>query len=346
MGFRFFRRMKIAPGVSLNLSKSGGSFSLGPRGAKLTLGSRGGRATVGLPGTGLFYTTTLGTGRSKRQPSTRPSVPAVRPQDRLTLSFFQRWFIPNDEKAFVDGCRELALGDEEKAYEYLCQAVHLPDGAFLAGFLSLKKGLYDTAIEYLTIEPRRETELGRYFSKYGISGTINLPITEEVSANVGPDVRGVLLGLAEAYQRLERLPEAITCLRRLNRLEPDDVVVKLSLAEALSDTKADGDVSAFQEVIRLGEGIENESPFHAALLLYKARALRGLGLLDAARELLSALLRRKKDRADEFLRAVRYERVLVYEELGERRLARVELEKLYAEAPDYQDVAERLGIAR
>ncbi|MCL4424667.1 MAG: hypothetical protein M1299_09355 [Firmicutes bacterium] len=56
-------------------------------------------------------------------------------------------------------------------------------------------------------------------------------------------------------------------------------------------------------------------------------------------------MRRKKDRADEFLRAVRYERVLVYEELGERRLARAELEKLYAEAPDYQDVAERLGLA-
>ncbi|MCL4425804.1 MAG: DUF4236 domain-containing protein [Firmicutes bacterium] len=74
MGFRLF---KIAPGVSLNLSKSGGSLSLGPRGAKLTLGSRGGRATVGLPGTGLFYTTTLGTGRSKRQPSTKPSVPTV-----------------------------------------------------------------------------------------------------------------------------------------------------------------------------------------------------------------------------------------------------------------------------
>ncbi len=36
MSFRFFRRMKIAPGISLNLSRSGPSLSLGPRGAKLT----------------------------------------------------------------------------------------------------------------------------------------------------------------------------------------------------------------------------------------------------------------------------------------------------------------------
>jgi len=44
MAFRFWRRIKIAPGVTLNLSKSGGSLSFGPRGAKFTVGSRGKRA--------------------------------------------------------------------------------------------------------------------------------------------------------------------------------------------------------------------------------------------------------------------------------------------------------------
>jgi len=64
MSFRFWRCIRIAPGVTLNLSKSGGSLSFGPRGAKFTIGPRGGRATVGIPGTGLFYTTTLLSGRS------------------------------------------------------------------------------------------------------------------------------------------------------------------------------------------------------------------------------------------------------------------------------------------
>lgn len=58
MGFRFRRTLKIAPGVKLNLSKSGPSLSLGPRGAKYTTGPRGDRATVGIPGTGLSYTST------------------------------------------------------------------------------------------------------------------------------------------------------------------------------------------------------------------------------------------------------------------------------------------------
>ncbi|MDI9385547.1 MAG: DUF4236 domain-containing protein, partial [Verrucomicrobiota bacterium] len=41
MGFRFQKRIRLFPGVTLNLSKSGGSLSLGPRGAKLNLGPRG-----------------------------------------------------------------------------------------------------------------------------------------------------------------------------------------------------------------------------------------------------------------------------------------------------------------
>ena len=62
---------------------------------------------------------------------------------------------------------------------------------------------------------------------------MSLPITDEVSAHVGPDLRGVLLGLVEVYQRQERWEDAIACLERLKQLEPDDVVVKLFLAELL-----------------------------------------------------------------------------------------------------------------
>ncbi|MCU1317498.1 MAG: hypothetical protein JWN63_2820 [Candidatus Acidoferrum typicum] len=58
MGFRLSRRIRLFPGVRLNVSKSGVSASLGRRGAWLTVGPRGTRATVGLPGTGVSYTTT------------------------------------------------------------------------------------------------------------------------------------------------------------------------------------------------------------------------------------------------------------------------------------------------
>lgn len=55
MGLRFQRRKKILPGVTLNLSKRGGSASVGPRGAKLNVGARGLTATASLLETGLAY---------------------------------------------------------------------------------------------------------------------------------------------------------------------------------------------------------------------------------------------------------------------------------------------------
>ena len=275
--------------------------------------------------------------------SVAPALPSVRAEDRLTLGFFKRLVTPDDEESLVDGCRELVLGNEDKALQHLEQAAHLADGAYLAGFLTLKKEQLTEAADYLAMAAEKHNRLGRYFSKYGISAVMSLPITGEVSAHVGPDLRGVLLGLVEVYQRLERWQDAIACLERLRRLEPDDVVVKLSLAELLLDAHP-GDKKVCQKVVRLVEGIENETPIHAALMLYKAKALRHLGLATAARDTLTAALRRKKGRSEELLKALRYERALVYEDLGQHRRSRSELEKLYAEAPDYEDVAIRLGL--
>ena len=59
MSLRLHGRLRLAPGISLNLGKSGlTSLSFGARGAHYTVGRRGPRATIGLPGTGLSYTMT------------------------------------------------------------------------------------------------------------------------------------------------------------------------------------------------------------------------------------------------------------------------------------------------
>ncbi len=301
---------------------------------------------MGVPGTGLFYTTTFpdgARGDRRRASGAAPDAPAVRPEDRLTLGFFKRLVTPDDEEAFVDGCRELALGNEDKALEHLHKATHLADAAYLAGFLALKRERLPEAVEHLAAAAERPRRLGTLFSKYGLTATLSLPITDEVTAHVGADLRGVLLGLVEVYQLLERWADAIACLERLRRLEPDDVVVKLSLAELLLTSHPD-DQAVCRRIVRLAEGVANETAVHAALLLYKARALRGLGLPVAARDTLTTALRRRKERPDELLRALRYQRARVYDDLGQTRRARGEFEKLYAEDPDYEDVARRLGL--
>lgn len=56
MGLRFQKRIKIFPGVYINLSKSGVSASVGGHGATVNVGADGRRMiTLGIPGTGLSY---------------------------------------------------------------------------------------------------------------------------------------------------------------------------------------------------------------------------------------------------------------------------------------------------
>jgi Protein of unknown function (DUF4236) len=61
MGFRFQRRIRIAPGVRLNLSKSGIGASVGRTGLRLGMAAKRKKYfSVGLPGTGLSYRTFFG----------------------------------------------------------------------------------------------------------------------------------------------------------------------------------------------------------------------------------------------------------------------------------------------
>ena len=55
-GVRFQKRIKILPGVTINLSKSGVSTSLGGHGATVNVGTSGQRTfSLSIPGTGLSY---------------------------------------------------------------------------------------------------------------------------------------------------------------------------------------------------------------------------------------------------------------------------------------------------
>jgi hypothetical protein len=55
VSWRFQKRRKLLPGVTLNLGKRGAGVSAGPRGAKVSVGRRGLGVTLSLLGTGLAY---------------------------------------------------------------------------------------------------------------------------------------------------------------------------------------------------------------------------------------------------------------------------------------------------
>jgi len=41
---------------------------------------------------------------------------------------------------------------------------------------------------------------------------------------------------------------------------------------------------------------------------------------------------------------IRYELALVYDRIGRKKLARSQLEKIYAQSPDYEDIAKCLSL--
>lgn len=368
MGFRFFKRIRIAPGVTLNLSRSGGSISVGPRGAKITVGPTGTRATAGIPGTGLFYTKRIDAPPSRnRTRSTTPRMRSGRGEqdapvsrtskdagtgDRLELTFLDRLRLPRAEESFVDALRAIARGDLDQGLQFAEQAAEdreEADGCYLAGSTALALGDRAKADAFFRMAFVRRHALGRWFARHEVSAESDLPITDHVVARITADERGVLLVLAELAQERGAVTEARDLVERLYQAQPSDVAVRLSLAELIVDQASEGSVEATDEwtrVVALAGEVANESALHAGLLLQKAVALRRLGMPGAARDVLTGLLRRTRDRDAEFLRAVRYERALAYEDLGRAAQARRDLETIFAEAPDHEDVAVRLGISK
>lgn len=100
MGFRFYRRIQIVPGVRLNFGTRGVSASFGHRGAWLTVGQHGRRrATLGFPGSGLYYTQQVGSGSSSARPAKAPS--ALRTLGIILLViFFGPWIVGGIIAAF------------------------------------------------------------------------------------------------------------------------------------------------------------------------------------------------------------------------------------------------------
>ena len=168
--------------------------------------------------------------------------------------------------------------------------------------LLLKREQFLKAEEYLKAAGVKKEELGQSFERYEVLAAVALAITDEVAAIIEPDVRGLLLAMVELYQLQGRPKDAVKVLRLLYRRDPDDIVVRLSLAELLVEES--GSKRSCEHVLRLSKGVTNESEIHAGLLLYKAKALRKMGLLTAARETITAALRRKKDRSNDLLVAL------------------------------------------
>ena len=339
MGLRFFRRMKLAPGLTLNMSRSGPSFSFGPRGMKYTVGPRGTRKTFGLPGTGLYYTTSSGWGGGSQR-SSGPQQPQ-NPSSAPDLGFFRRMFTPPEEKQLVDGLKLFLAGDTAKAYTVFDANGSLPDAVFMHGFLALGRGDHAEAEHCLLRCRQANADLGKAIGKYMQQFTLSLQITDYIDAPIAVDERGLALALAEALQGQRKFHEAIQVIRDLWNRNPSDAVICLSLCDlVIADPAASR--SVLDDTVKMTSTVQNDEPIHTNILYLRGAAMYRMQLADAAIKQFSAILRKKKDRPPGLMHQIRYLRGRLHEQNGNRTRARKDYELIYADDPGFKDIAARI----
>src|SRR5689334_16086000 len=59
---QFRKRLTVAPGIHLTISKGGLGVSVGGKGMHYSIGPHGQHVSVGIPGTGVYYRQSLGKG--------------------------------------------------------------------------------------------------------------------------------------------------------------------------------------------------------------------------------------------------------------------------------------------
>ena len=74
MGWRYRKRIKILPGIHINISKSGISTNIGVKGANVSFGPKGTYVNTGFPGTGLYRRDKIAEYKKKSQNSAFQSV--------------------------------------------------------------------------------------------------------------------------------------------------------------------------------------------------------------------------------------------------------------------------------
>ena len=91
MGLRFRKSIKIAPGIRVNLSKSGVSVSAGKRGATVNVGKGGVTGTVGMPGTGLSMRKRLVGWRKGKSEGSNVKIGGLVPIVLFVIGFIVGW---------------------------------------------------------------------------------------------------------------------------------------------------------------------------------------------------------------------------------------------------------------
>ncbi len=337
MPWGFRRRIKLADGLFLNIGKKGWSITTRFGWFKYTIGPSTKRLTASIPGTGIYYTTSLGaragSKAARRMPMRRIGAEGISVPESALYSlnpgFFARLFMNGWKQKFVDGLRELLFGGTETARRLLGEAArHHPDPAFVSAYLAARRAEAEEAVEYIRLALARREKMGEWFEALSLEAEIVMYITPEFHARIPATVTGLDLLAVEILQVVGLYAEAWEIAagaleEQSGRRGGMDPLIVLSYIELGFEVVAPEDREKFAEYVVqvLTSGTGNESPLQVTLLLYRSKALRTLGRTEEALETVAYALKRRKGVDDELKAALYEERALCCEAMGLGRKA-------------------------
>ena len=324
MGFRARKSFKVMPGVRVTVSKSGISASAGVRGARVTRTASGRvTRTLGLAGTGVSHTKTIGS-TSKGSPRV-PSPPATAPVKPGFTS-------PKWEKELHKAVTEANYADLPRIAQAHPEVA--PLAASIDGLLAFSNGDHARATEVLAWawSTQAAIENHAFTHKYLSASTVTLGVADGVDAELPLSRDAVGLALAELYQEVGNVGEAIAVVEALD----PSVIAAVSLAELYLEAGRANDV------VELTNGIGNVDDPTALLVTFRGIALRELGHHTAAREAFKEALK-SKTRDSAIRHRALLERARSYTSEGKGAMARKDLERVLAEDSSYPGVRDALA---
>jgi tetratricopeptide (TPR) repeat protein len=349
MSLRFRRSVKLMPGVRLNFNKNSTGLSFGVPGARYTINSKGRRtATFGIPGTGLYDTTTLSSGRSRSR-ATQPEAPAGPPKQYILGSNAPKpgLFASKAERAFsaflIDIYDSAAKDtpaqvfakakDLREQYEELRSPLELI--TFLHGVPDPE--LTEEASSWApSLWKNREALFGHPLSKKYLVGIHPaVPISRGISTDMPYNAQTLGYIYAELLQADGKYAEALEVLGQMN---PDPLLAIATADIEISSKDFDG-------AIETTEDVENEDDVSAMLLILRGIAFRGKGLNEASLECFKRALA-KKGRDQGIISRAHFERADTYIAMGKKAMAVKDLEKILVDDPQYDGVSEKLASLR
>jgi tetratricopeptide (TPR) repeat protein len=363
---QFRRRINIAPGVQLNLSKGGISLSVGPRGMRYTFGRGKSDINIGLPGSGIYYRKHIdlpGMGDKDKEAEAEkaPQKPARKSrkarhnalQEPREQAAVQETVpaLPQDasrtEEAFREGAVYYLQGDYLSAFNIfspLDDDTYLADQLLMTALSASYLEEYDTAIDSLIalLEAGHEPLPGDPDSLTTIylpDTTIQVPLTQFAHVEMPLNMTMAALLLAELLSAKGRHDEALDLIEGLFEASPGDQALLLSLADLYSQ---EHEFDKLHEVLVNNQHHVNaDDDISLGLMYYWGVVLAVREMYDAADEVFKTAQRKAKHN-DELMKLLMYAHADLYERTERAAEARKLFEHVYAMEPTFYDVADRV----